>query len=921
MTRIIGAIRRFLRGLGFRLSMSEADVRGMIAAAAGRLEGKRPRRTKAPAAARREWGGPEEPMKQQERFYASLRKQTEARRFYPVDRLFRLLMAPIGGVTENGEWKYAPQIQAAGRKIIREARPDPNGAFAWMDPFIETARSGWLNRYGTPSDFVKRERQAATDKARIEAEGIAFVESMVAEDMTADEARALQEILEGQPSTDARLQRLAAPIREALDNYGKELVDLGLLDRATFEKNKGAWLHRSYQRYEADAPPLARWGRGIMKKRRQALIGDELKVRGKIHKIPKLKERIMKDVPDALRKTAAKAKTWRIYDRSRGQSGVERVYWPTNLALPARREFHKGGEWTDRGEWDLLEGKGRRPILRQDYSKAELEEMGEIRDARFNILKSFRLLAHDIAQGRLFEDMTKHPEWWQAEQPSDVIVEARDAGAVSPYVGVGWVKVPDTLIGKSTVKRWGALAGGYVRSCIWRDMVELNKMQNPGAWAWLMREYKLNKTARSPGVHFNNTMSNVILADLHDLTLADFVAAVQEWSRKGDYYKEAVEHGIFLGGYARVELQNEDIARALDEALNQTEAEIIKPTGFQTMWNFWKRVDKAVRGAYQFEDEIFRMASYLRDRTQGDAAPDAAANAIDRFLNYDIRAPWPNLLRRSVLPFFSYTYAFVPTMLKAVAARPWKLAKLFTLGYVLNMLAYEIAGGDEEVDRAVMAPRDKGLTWVALPRMMRMPFNGPHGDPMYLDLGRVIPGGGMLETDIGQAGLPEFMLVGGPLSMAADLIWNRIAFSGEDVVNNEIDTMPEKAQKRAAYLWRAAMPNVAFLPGTWTFEMMNRAVSDERDIFGRQYSIPVAMVRSLGPKLKPQDPEYQHLMRMFGFRRERKELKRVAYQVASDYRRRRISKARYDEEIASYRERMQALSQRVAELNRTYRGG
>ena len=1071
LVRVVAAVRRFLRSLGLRLDFSEADVRDMIARAAGRLEGKDRRLRRAPKRARRDQpGGPEKPMEQQERFFSSLKAQTAERRFYPVDRLFRLLMAPIGGVNKAGEWRYAPAVRKRARKIIREARPDPNGPFAWADPFIETARSGWLNRYGTPEDFIRRERQAHTDKARIEAEGIAFVEAMVAEDMTAAEARALQELLEGQPSTDERLGRLAAPIREALDQYGNELVELGLLSKETFEKNKGAWLHRSYERYERDAPPLARWGRGVMAKRRQALLGDELKMRGKIHKIPKLRERIMRDVPDALKKTAQQSKFWRIYDRPRGKSGVDRVYWPANLALPARREFHKGGEWTDRGKWELMEASGRRPVLRQDYSKAERQEMGEIRDARFNVLKSFRLLAHDIAQGRLFEDMTQHPEWYSATKPEDIVIDAREAGAVSPYIGVGWVRVPDTLIGKSTVKRWGALAGGYVRASIWRDMVELDKMQRPGTWSWLMREYKLNKalaidtpiptpagwttmgalrvgdtvfdekgqpctveevkdvqhgrpcyevafsdgetivaddehwwfvigrgknnpngkvlttaeirdtlelgggqgwrhsvpavpglkptrqivgvtavpsvpvrciavsseshlylagagmipthnTARSPGVHWNNTAGNVILADLHDLTVADFAAAVREWSSKGEHYREAVDHGIFHGGYARVELQNEEITSALDEAIRQTEAEIAKPTAMQMTWNFWKRVDKAARGAYQFEDEIFRLASFIRDRAQGDSAQDAAANAIDRFLNYDIRAPWPNMLRRSVLPFFSYSYAFVPVMLKAVVSRPWKLAKLFTLGYVLNMLAYEVTGGDEERERAVMAPRDRGLTWVALPRMMRMPFNGPNADPMYLDLGRVIPGGGMLETDIGQAGLPEFMLVGGPLAMAADLMWNRVAYSGEDVVNNEIDTMAEKAEKRAAYLWRASMPNLPFLPGTWTWKMLNQAISDERDIFGRQYSVPVAMVRAMGPKLKPQDPEYQHLMRMFDFRRERKELKRVAYQVSSDWRRRRISRERYEREIDQFQKRMKELDERVAELNRVFKGG
>ena len=938
MKRAIAQVRRFLRGLGFRLSFNVAEVEDMISRASDRL--KKPTTQPVPKkqqidpddfgtpAAMADGPGSANVIQAQDRFLKSVAGQHNRRRFYPVDRMFRLMMLPVGGVNENGEWKYAPKIQAAGRKLIREAKPNPDGPFGFTGPFIEAARSGWLNRYGTPEDFVMRERQAAVDKFRIEQEGVALVKALGDEIGTIEEAQALQDVLEGKPLDDQRMKGLAEPVREALDKYGKELVDLGLLSKDTYLKNLGEWVHRSYLQYEQADNSLIRWGRQRGKKRRQALIGDQLKMRGKVHKPPPM-ERLLKDVPQNLKDQARKAKNWGIFDQTNDDGRItRRVYWPDGMQVPKGEVWDKGGAWADRGKWEMLIAKGRKPLLRQDYTDEERAEMGEIRDARYNVLKSFHMLAHDIAQGRLFKDIAEQPAWFSQEKPEDgMIIEPGMFKSANPYYAVGWVQVPDTLIGKSDKKRWGALAGGYIRAPIWRDMAELEKMQNPGAWGWMLREYKLMKTARSPGVHFNNVMSNVILADLHDLTAGDLTAAIMEFANKGKFYEEAIEQGIFSGGFVRNELITEQIADALRKSLKAAESQATPKTNLQETWQIFKAAggavagaDRAVRSAYQFEDEIFRLTTYIRDRTQGETPGRAAQNAIDRFLNYDIRAPWPNALRRSVFPFFAYTYASVPQIMKAAVARPWKLAKLFTLGYVLNELSYEITGGDEEKDRAVMAERDSGYTWVGLPRLLRLPMLGRNDDPLYLDLRRIIPGGGMLETDVGPAGLPEFLLIGGPLSMAADVLWNRVAFSGEDIVNREIDTFGEATEKTAAYLWRAAMPNLPFLPGTWSYKRLNQAIGDERDIFGRQYSIPIAMIKSFGPNIKPQDPEYQYMMRQFDFRREMKELKRRMYQISSDRSRGRISKERFRRELKDFQGRMQELSERKSKLDREFRG-
>ena len=935
MTRMIAKIRRFLRSLGLHLSFNRSEVNDMILRAAQKLQTEgfgetTSNKSKLPAFSRND----EDTADRQERFKGSMKDQVAKRKFYPVDRMFRLLMAPIGGVDANGNWKYGKKITKAGRRLIQEIRPDPNGRLAWADPFIETARHGWLNRYGTSADFIKRERVAQTDKRRIEQEGMAFVEMLADETIGVDEARALQEILEGQEINDARLGRLAEPIRESLDAYGKELVDLGLLPEKTYLRNLGKWLHRSYERYEQDAPPLAKYFRARGKRRRAAITGEELMARGKSHRVPGLAT-LLKDVPAELRQAASKAQSWIVLDRVKDDKIIKRVYWPADQPVPKKFSEQTGENkelfdekprrrWISRGKWNLLRDvkpkAAPRIILRQDYTAEERAEMGEIRDARYNIIKSYHLLAHDLANGRFFKDISENPAWFRTEEPEETFVDANEASRLGTFSGVGWVKVPNAKIPKTDTPRWGSMAGGYVRASIWRDLAELNKMQNPNSWGWLLSQYKQNKTTRSPGVHFNNAMGNLILMDMHDLTIPDLLGAIREYVDKGKFYTEAHEQGIFSSGFVRQELQQQESAKILREVLKEVETQTDKPGAMQNLWNVLSTVDRGMRNAYQFEDEIFRLTSYIRDRVQGDTVEDAAANAIERFLNYDIRAPWPNLLRRTVLPFFSYTYAFVPQIMKAIAQRPWKLAKLFTLGYALQAIGYELTEGDEERERGLMADRDKGLTWSGLPRMFRLPFRGPHDDPLYLDLSRVLPGGGMLETDRGQAGLPEWLLIGGPMSMAVDMMWNREAYSGNDIVNREIDTNVEASAKRLTYVWRSAMPNLPILPGTWSWKMLDQAISDERDIFGRQYNLPIAALRTLGPKLKPQDSEYQYMLRIFEARRALKELRRRAYQLQSDRERRRITKAVLDKGMDDVRVRTKKLTERVAELSRIRAG-
>ena len=830
----------------------------------------------------------------QERQRTVMQRLAQAR-LQPVDRLVRAFFVPFGGTNERGEWKPGVKLSENMRKAIRETKPSPDGPFSWLNPALETARAGWLNRYGVDREYIQRERQSMFDRGQIERMGVAFIEQMNRDALHDSDFEVLQNILEGAEVDDARLSALAAPVRAEIDRLGRELVDLGYLSEQTWQQNLGSYLHRSYMRYEQDATALEKFMRRVSSNRRRRIAGDELRMRGEKRRVPGW-ARLLKDIPKKFHGEARDAKRWHVFEFSRDGERVEkRVFWPDTLVVPER--FQETG-WSERDAgWELMTGgKGKGLILRRDWTKEEREQMGEIRDARYNVLKTFQLLAHDVTTGKFFEDIAANPDWFTRERPeSGVVVSGGETRMLRTYSDVEWVHVPGTEVPGTKVKRYGALAGGYLRAPYWRELEEVNRMMSPSWWRSLMTFFKSSKTSLTPTVHFYNTVGNFFLMDMNDITLPDLMVALEEYRGKGVYLREADEWGIFNVGFARNELQREQFEPLMRDIVREAEARADGADPLTKVWRVLALINDKMVGAYSFEDEIFRLASYIKDRSQGLQPQEASQYAIDRFLNYDIRAPWPNWLRRFLLPFFSYTYAGVPAIARANVLRPWKLAKLFILGYTIGQVGYWLTGSDEEEHRELLPERDKGYTWAGLPRVMRIPVSDSRGNPMDIELQRFIPGGGFLNTEFGQASLPEFMLIGGPVSMAMDLYTNRINWSGEEIVNREIATGLEATQKRALYLWRAMAPNWP-IPGagTWSGQMMERAITGERDFFGRQYSVPQALLRAAGVKVKSFDVSDERMLRAMDRRRTIGEWRRYMWSTARDYGRGRISKSTHD---------------------------
>jgi N12 class adenine-specific DNA methylase/predicted RNA methylase len=848
----------------------------------------------------------------------------------PIDRALRAPFDILGLTNAKGEFKLGNAAAAKLGKIISEATFAPDGRMSWMNGPLATARAGLIDRYGLDPAYVERDQDRALDERAIMFQGVQVLKSLADQNVSVAEAKVLQAILTGEDVNDADMAKLAEPIRVAIDELGQEAVQLGLLSAESYERNRGAYLHRVYLKHEADQSGLTKMVGKIMGSNRKKIIGDQFKGRGMFFEVsPNAVSRLApnKELP-------AKGSKVTVLDKRAEVDGkdrlVHRVYVPAGQPVPSAYSGYKA-----QGDWEVRGTKGGKIILWRDYTKDERGKMGEILDARYTIGKTYLMMAHDLATGRFYQDIAANPEWASKEEPIGASwKEASDVKRWAPNGELQWVRVPDTTIGATGgKKRWGALAGQFIRAEIWRDINEVEVMNTPGVWRMLLSQWKLNKTARSPVTHMNNVMSNLMFMDMADVRAQDLYAGIKAYAKGTKDYDEAAENGAFGVDMMAQEIRKNFLQPILDDIAKSeqdgVENSFLARAGFlgrlaDNLYRKWEWADGKMIDAYRIEDEVFRMATYMRRREQGDSAKQAARVARETFMDYDIRAPWVNIARNSLLPFASYTYRAVPVIAKSIAARPWKLAKYVTVAYAVNALAYAITGDDEDKERASLRDEEQGYTWLGVPRMAKMPFRNEDGLPVFLDVRRWLPAGDIADTNQGSAAVPvpAPLQFGGPLMLAMEVFaFNKSTFTGEEITNDLTDTAADKAGKVTDYLWKSWMPSAAWVPGSWYFEKIWNAAIGATDGMGRPYDLPSAMASSIGIKLKPQDVESGLGWQMRDMKKVQTALKAEAKQLARQRERGLISQGAFDAGMATYMEKIGRLSEEAREFQRKASGG
>ncbi|WP_370645226.1 N-6 DNA methylase [Halorhodospira sp. 9628] len=945
--RAVAALREWLRGLGLTIRLNDADLRALLRRAHRSLEAQTPDQMAGEAAFARRGQEGTEALDRQRQVSEGIRKGA------PVDRMFSAVFDLTGSTDEYGRFRPGVQLTEQIRKTLHERTVDPEGTFGrWLHPLVERARAGLIDRYGVPESFIQRDAARESESRRILGQMEGLVEQIQKADLSREERLVLQRVLdEGEVPTEA-LESLSVPIRAALDDLTGQMIELGLMkaDSAITD-----WLHRSYQKHEAELSGLPKWMHQAQRKHRKKIGGDSLRMRGLKEEVTT--ERLLRNVPrdwwgrklrPGQADTHLVGTEWVMLDRLEytpegmdpltgmdpaqlAQRRVrERVFWPADRELPARFDT-----WENRGTFEVAGTRGEKLILRRDFTRAEREDMGQVLDVRYNLIKSFQLLAHDISSARFFSDIAKNPDWATMEPTTETgeapeIVNAEEARRLSTFVGVDWVRVPETRVAKGArAFKWGDLAGMYVRPEIWRDLNELDIMQTPGTWRKLLTHWKLMKTARSPVVHVNNVMSNLGLMDLIDVRVRDLAAGIREFAHKGPMYQEAREHGAFGGTFVHQEIQRDVLAPIVDEMLAEARrgeesmggrVRFLSQLGYR-LWDGVKKADRRMVDFYQVEDEIFRMGTYMRLRGMGMDAPEAARQARVQFLDYNIRAPWVNAARQSVLPFISYTYRAAPAIATAIAHRPWKLAKYITIGYLANLLAFELEPGDEDEERRTMRPEVQGMTWASIPftdigwnRMVRLPWRDQYDNPMYLDIMRWVPAGDVFDTQQGVTGVPAWLQMGGPLQIGFELYLNKQNFTGQEIYDPLASDWRDRLNARMGFLWRAYVPSGAYIPGSWHNASLMSALRGERDLLDRPTSIPQSLASGVGIKARGHDVDLGYWFRSMEIEQRRRALHAERRALERDYQRNAISYPAYNRAVRRVEAKTNHLSSTAAAI-------
>jgi len=816
-------------------------------------------------------------------------------------------------------------------------------------------KAGILDRWGQTEEMGEgRHRMHGGMRRNIRIVG-RHIEKMMLNDV---ESSIAYEWLQTRPNTRREADLMAQlpeesrenlhDIRRLIHQLGQEMVRMGQVSRESFKRNEFIYLHRMYRAYELDE-------KGELTKQRQKakqILGETLKGRGMFAK-PYESRRLHEDASPEWRAKhmgkkffAVKGKMFLRYERRDRNGKLNRVaYVQQGHPIPA---IYSESQWlqdAENGRTNLWEARyisqKKETTFWRDLTRAEREKYGEITEAKYAVTRTLLAMTRNVEFGRYFEWIRDHkgkggaPDWAlnsEEDLPEGHVLkgEGRDRGA---YLPTEWVRVPEATIPKTGgVKKYGAISGKLVPGPLWTDIAHIANWDQKIFGEWfqtMLRIFKISKTALTPGVHLNNVMANVWLADWADLgskhVLQSMGVYLKAW-RKDPAALIILERfegaGASFGTYAAQELKK-DILEPLEAKLRQELKEKANDTHPLSLARAMALKEVLIAGIkkpvgvavdiYQLEDNVFRLAMFMKGLDEGLSDIKSGRQAIDAFLDYDIAAPWVDIARKTGLPFISFTYRALPKIFGKdgiLAKKQWKVMKLALVGGALNALGYALSEGDEEAERALLPERKQGRVFGLFPRLLRMPWNWDGAHPVFLDVTRWIPMGDMalLDERDSVVPIPPFLNPGGPLAWMGEVIFNKDLYTG-DPIRNPAHTVTRQVNDSMLHFYRGVVPNFVLMPRSYNWDLVGMPGSDrfKVDPFGREYPGILAWANTFGIKLASYPQDNLQLSYMKRTDRKINDLEREMWQAGNSYLRKGIDKKEFESKMTENAERIREV--------------
>ena len=745
----------------------------------------------------------------------------------------------------------------------------------------------FIDNFGLPDEYVKLKKF----KRISENEWASKFDDLLGryDQLTPDQDALLYRILTGEKSAvPANMKNLSKEGRELVDGIGQELVDLGILGKKTYLKNKGKYLYRSY---EKTSGPMKR---DIIRDENQMRVfGSEFMRRGKTIEVD------VKDVD----------------------------------------KYIKDG-WRKVG---VMSRNKKTQKINRDWTPAERKKNGEIISAAYAMAKTGKLMTRDLTTFKFYDDLTKlKSDGKQIVRKKAPMIDGPEGKIADP----DWVKMPKTTIKNSGgVPEYGSLAGKWVPKEVDADIRWANTFKRYergdtvagviGQVHHKMLQYwKRGKTSLNPVVHMNNIMSNHILYDLVDAdykylrsAASDFQKAKIGMTLKGrnkqetEDFRKAKILGVFDADVMKRELTDyeRDIYKKYMRGKGKNDGDLPN-----RLWQGFKGIAKYTQKThlddlYAAEDNVFRLALFkdhlaknvAKGRTPTDTQYKEAAMFSRKYmLDYEIAAPGINMLRESILPFVSYTYRVAPILAETAIKRPWKMAKWALILKGLNSIGADISEDDVATERKRQKELNLGYDLLGskvIPGAHTL-IKVPRTDKsQYLDVSRWVPGGDVLDLRTSGLDIPGIPAPLQPSSGAIGGILKTVtgfdSFTTKMVPGIGSESFEDELEAKMSIFAKE------FVPMYHQASKIKNAIASEgkRHPSKDDLTVGESLLSGIGFKVKNYDERKYKTRVGFLYKNRISSLESVGKKLLADYKGGRVDKDKYLKEIKRLRKQLKVI--------------
>lgn len=429
----------------------------------------------------------------------------------------------------------------------------------------------------------------------------------------------------------------------------------------------------------------------------------------------------------------------------------------------------------------------------------------EIHDPRYLVAKSIIETRHNAEMVQLFHFAA---EKWGHDAPTSIgtdenLTAEQKAAELQDWADSHeYVKLP----GDGSLHN---LKGKYVPKAIADDLTAMTRI--PGLAETIYRNFistwKFSKTVANPAGHGHNTIGNGIgFSFLARCSIANplnwkyYHQAVSALRNQTPEMRELVERNVLGEEYFPAELGK--LERLAIRGGDKGVVDALLGAG--------RKAGSALGMAYSWEDQIFKMASYLKNKQHFKMSADEAAAEVDKwFPNYSEVGQVTQWLRHSpwigapFVSFFDQSVRIVAA--RGIKERPLRVAAIMALPAVIGYAGALMAGlGDEE--KKLM---DKSKSYFEPYIGMR----GPDGKALTFDMRYLIPLANDILPHIRNGSLQVPWVMSGPAPTAVVEQWSgKESFTGHQFIRDDM-TVGEQAKARISQ----AVKTLAPLPPWATF--------------------------------------------------------------------------------------------------------